>query len=104
MKLNLKRKVSALTLSHVDKLWRSLAKEFDLPCLTAVIHSIITGSLEVTWLILPHIAEQVITKAKAIESNKIFEFHEHDELEIVELKIDEVILYDKKCPWIVSLV
>ena len=97
MKLNLKRKVSETTMSHVDMLWRSLAKEFDLPCLTAVIHSIVMGSLEVTWLILPHIAEKMITKAKALD----FDFFYYNN-EIVELKIDDVILYSEKCPLIVS--
>ena len=77
-----------VSLSHVDQLWRSLAKEFDLPCLTAVIHSIVMGSLEVTWLILPHIAEEIVTKAKALNSDTFY----HDN-ELVELKIDDVIIY-----------
>ena len=87
VKLNLpeSRKVS---LSHVDQLWRSLAKEFDLPCLTAVIHSIMMGSLEVTWLILPHIAEEIVAKAKALNSNTFYHNNQ-----IVELKIDDVIIY-----------
>ena len=75
-----------MSLSHVNQLWRSLAKEFDLPCLTAVIHSIVMGSLEVTWLILPHIAEEIVTKAKALNSDTFYN-------EIVELKIDDVIIY-----------
>ena len=96
VKLNLPegRKVS---LSHVDQLWRSLAEEFDLPCLTAVIHNIVMGSLEVTWLILPHIAEEIFTKAKADDSKKFYRKNE-----IVELRIDDVILYSRECPWIVS--
>ena len=96
VKLNLPegQKVS---LSHVDQLWRSLAEEFDLPCLTAVIHNIVMGSLEVTWLILPHIAEKIITKAKADDSE---EFYWNNE--IVELRINDVILYSEECPWIVS--
>ena len=97
VKLNLKRKVS---LSYVDKLWRSLAKEFDLPCLTAVIHSIVMGSLEVTWLVLPHIAEQIIIKDKDLEVTYKYGFYRHNE--IVELKIDNDILYHKECPWLVS--
>ena len=99
VKLNLPegRKLSAVTLSYVDQLWRSLAEEFDLPCLTAVIHSIVMGSLEVTWLILPHVAEHMISKAKALDSDRFYQGNE-----IVELKIDDVILYSKKCPWIVS--
>ena len=97
VRLNLKRKVSETTMSHVDLLWRSLAKEFDLPCLTAVIHSIVMGSLEVTWLILPHVAEHMISKAKALDSDMFYWNNE-----IVELKIDDVILYSKECPWMVS--
>ena len=86
-----------LSLSFVDKLWRSLAKEFDLPCLTAVIHSIVMGSLIVTWLILSHIAEEIISKAQGLD----WEFYWNNE--IIELKIDDIILYSKECPWIVSL-
>ena len=99
VKLNLPkgRKVSAVTLSYVDQLWRSLAEEFDLPCLTAVIHSIVMGSLEVTWLILPHIAEEIVTKAKALDSNMFY----YDN-EIVEFKIGDVVLYSREHPWIVS--
>ena len=94
VKLNLPegQKVS---LSHVDQLWRSLAEEFDLPCLTAVIHNIVMGSLEVTWLILPHIAEEIFTKA---DNSKEFYWNN----EIVELGIDDVILYSEERTWIVS--
>ena len=84
-----------VSLSHVDQLWRSLAEEFDLPCLTAVIHNIVMGSLEVTWLILPHIADEIFTKA---DNSK--EFYSNNK--IVELRIDDVILYSEECPWIVS--
>ena len=97
VRLNLKRKVSETTMSHVDLLWRSLAKEFDLPCLTAVIHSIVIGSLEVTWIILPYVAEHMISKAKAFDS-----IYFYDDNQIVELKIDDVILYSDKFPQIVS--
>ena len=79
--------MSAVTLSYVDELWRSLAEEFDLPSLTAVIHSIIEGSLVVTWLVLPHIAEKIIAN-----SSKATKFFRH--LGIVELAIDECIIYD----------
>ena len=84
-------------MSHVDLLWRSLAKEFDLPCLTAVIHSIVTGSLEVIWIILPHVAEHMINKAKALYSEVFYRNND-----IVELKIDDFVLYSDKCPWMVS--
>ena len=87
IKLKLDRKVSAVTLSYVDELWRSLAEEFDLPSLTAVLHSIIEGSLVVTWLVLPHIAEKII--ANSSKATKFFR-----RLGIVELAIDECIIYD----------
>ena len=90
VKLNLgQRKLSAITLSYVDELWRSLAEEFDLPSLTAVIDSIIKGSLEVTWLILPHFAEKIIAKStKAVKF-----FRDHD---IIQVAIDDDILYNEE--------
>ena len=89
LKLKLDRKVSAVTLSYVDELWRSLAEEFDLPCLTAVIHSIIEGSLMVTWLVLPHIAEKII--ANRSKATKFFRCHG-----IVMVMIDDCIFYDEE--------
>ena len=87
LKLKIERKVSAVTLSYVDELWRSLAEEFDLPCLTAVIHSIIEGSLVVTWFVLPHVAEKIM--ANSSKATKFF--HRHG---IVEVVIDECIIFD----------
>ena len=86
--LNLgQRKVSALTLSYVDELWRSLAEEFDLPSLTAVIEAIVKGSLQVTWLVLPHIAEK-ITSA----STKAFKFFRLHDVTCVE--VDNCIVFE----------
>ena len=106
VKLNLKRKVSETTMSYVDRLWRSLAQEFDLPCLTAVVHSIVIGSLEITWLILPHVAERIISEAKALDSNPVYMysrleqfFRDHD---IHELTVDGIILYNKEERFLVS--
>ena len=89
LKLKINRKVSAVTLSYVDELWRSLAEEFDLPCLTAVIHSIIEGSLVVTWLVLPHIAEKIIVNSS--KSTKFFRHHG-----IVLMEIDSLTVYDEE--------
>ena len=94
VELKLDRKVSAMTLSYVDELWRSLAEEFDLPSLTAVIHSIVEGSLKITWLILPHIAEKIrATYSKALR------FYQHHN--IVRVYIDDDLLYDEQ--WTVSV-
>ena len=96
MKLKLgNRKVSAMTLSYVDELWRSLAEEFDLPCLTAVIHSIIKGSLQITWLVLPYIAEKIKTTA----ANAASFFRRHG---IALLEIDDCVVYDEKKDTVVS--
>ena len=89
LKLKLDRKVSAVTLSYVDELWRSLAEEFDLPSLTAVIDNIMEGSLVITWLILPHVAEKIIaTSTKAV---KFFRCHG-----IVLMEIDNDTVYDEE--------
>ena len=90
LKLNLgNRKVSSLTLSYVDELWRSLAEQFDLPSLTAFIHSIIEGSLEVTWLILPHLAQKIVDKS----TNAVKFYRNHD---IVHMAVDDDVVYDEE--------
>ena len=91
LKLKLNRKVSMVTLSYVDELWRSLAEEFDLPCLTAVIHSIIEGSLVVTWLILPHIADKIIALGSTTKAVNFFHCHE-----IVLIEIDNDVVYNEE--------
>ena len=91
LKLKLNRKVSAVTLSYVDELWRSVAEEFDLPCLTAVIHSIIEGSLVVTWLILPHISEKIIASGSTMRAIEFFCRHG-----IVLVEIGNDIIYDEE--------
>ena len=92
LKLNLgNRKVSAMTLSYVDELWRSLAEEFDLPCLTAVIHSIIKGSLQVIWYVLPHIAKKITDMTTAAKTTSFLQKHR-----IALLQIDDYVIYDEK--------
>ena len=91
LKLKLNRKVSAITLSYVDELWRSLAEEFDLPCLTAVIHSIIEGSLMVTWLILPQISEKLIASGSTMTAVKFFRRHG-----IIFVEINKDTIYDEE--------
>ena len=93
LRLKLDRKVSAVTLSYVDELWRSLAEEFDLPCLTAVIHSIVEGSISITWLILPYIEKKIrFSYSKAL---KFYQQHK-----IAEVHIGNDLLYNEE--WIVS--
>ena len=87
--LNIGRKISAVTLSYVDELWRSLAEEFDLPSLTAVIHSIIEGSLVVTWLILPHVAENIMSASINVD---VKFFHRNG---IAQMEIDSTVIFDE---------
>ena len=53
------RNVSELSLSYVQELWESIAEEFKIPSLTAILLQISAGSLEITWLIPPHWAELI---------------------------------------------
>ena len=62
-----------LTLEHVNKLWKMLAKEFHLPPLTAVMDKIMEGSLTIIWLILPNIIEKI--RATYFKSVKFFQQH-----------------------------
>jgi hypothetical protein len=94
VKLKLDKKITELTLSYVNTLWESLAEEFDLPSLTAVIDKIIDGSLVISWLILPHIADKI--QASSCKALRFYQRHG-----IVEVCIDGGSLYVEK--WIVSM-
>ena len=94
IKLKLDKKITELTLIYVNTLWQSLAEEFDLPSLTAVIDKIIDGSLVIFWLVLPHIADKI----RASNPKALRFYQQHG---IVEVDIDNELLYDQK--WIVSV-
>jgi hypothetical protein len=87
-----------MTLSYVDELWRSLAEEFDLPCLTAVIQSIVKGSLHITWYVPPHIAKKIIEKTTTAKATPFFQKHR-----IALLQIDDYVIYDEKKDIMVSI-
>ena len=64
VKLKLKkRRISELSLKYVQELWESLADEFELPSLTALLDKVLEGCLEVSWLIPPREAQQIATLA-----------------------------------------
>ena len=94
LRLKLEKKLTEITLAHVNTLWVSLSEEFDLPPLTTVLDKIIAGSIIITWLILPSIAEKIRRSA-----SKALKFYQHHD--IVEVDIDDEPLYNKE--WIVSL-
>ena len=83
--LELNRNISELSLLYVDKLWHSIADEYKIPSLTAVLEKIVTGSIKISWLVPAHVAEMITRRVKF--------FRKHH---IVQVFIDDVILYDEK--------
>ena len=83
-------KISDISLSYVNDLWTELAEEFDLPSLTAIIDKIVAGSIEITWLVLPHLAATIILKSKLLRAVKFFRQHH-----IINLMVDEDVIYDE---------
>ena len=83
--LKLDRRISEQSLLYVQKLWHSIAKEYELPSLTAVLERIVAGSIEISWLVPTHVADMITPRAKF--------FRKHH---IVLVFIDDVILYDEK--------
>lgn len=88
--LRVPMKISDISLSYVNDLWTELAEEFELPSLTAVIDKIVTGSIEITWLVLPHLAATIILKSKFPLAVKFFRQHQ-----IINLMVDEDVIYDE---------
>lgn len=93
LKLDRKVKLSDLTLKYVETLWKALTEEFNLPPLTAVIDKIVRGSLIISWLVPPEVSAAIVgSYSKAIRF--------YQQQTIVQVKIDDKVLYDQK--WIVS--
>ena len=89
LKLEDSTSISEMTLEDVHKLWILLKKKFHLPSLTAVIDKIVHGSLEITWLVLPHVVEKLRT---TIHKSLDF-FQQHNIIKI--MLYDELVLYDE---------
>ena len=89
-KLKLKKSISELTLDYVHKLWVALKEEFDLPPLTAVIDKIVEGSLEITWVVLPHVVENI--KARFFKS---LEFLQQNNIIEIVLYSGDLRLYNE---------
>ena len=83
--LELEEKVTELSLIYVHKLWCRIARRYDLPSFTAVIDKITTGSLEVTWLVPQHIIDRIVPNSHFFRTQHI-----------VQVFIDDVIVYDEK--------
>ena len=83
--IQLDRKVSDLSLMYVQELWSSFAEEFNIPSLTAIVHHIAPGSLEITWCVPPHEAVLIRPRARFSRKHKI-----------TAIAIDDHIIYDEK--------
>ena len=88
--LKVERKISDISLGYVNNLWTALAKDFELPSLTAMIDKIVAGSIEITWLVLPHLAETIILKSKFPRAVKFFRQHQ-----IIHLMVEEDVIYNE---------
>ena len=88
VKLNVsERKFTQISMIYVRDLWISFAEEFNIPSLTAIIDKILEGSLQIVWLLLPHLAELIRVSAhKSVQF-----FRQHD---IIYVAIDDHVLYD----------
>lgn len=60
LSLKLKTRVTDKSLEYVDELWVSLAEYFLLPSLSVLLENIRSGCIEVSWLIPPLFASQII--------------------------------------------
>ena len=91
MRLDIDYRMSLLSMTYVRDLWRSFAHQFNIPSLTAVIDRILEGSLEIVWLVLPHVGDLI--RGAASQSELFFR-----EQKIVFVAIDDHILYDARRP------
>lgn len=92
LKLDRKVKLSDMTMSYIDKLWKALIEEFNLPPLTAIIKKIVCGSLIITWLVPPQVS--IVSWSKALRF-----YQQHN---IVQVQLDGSILYHSDEDLIVS--
>lgn len=93
LKLGRKVKLSDLSMSYVDELWRALTEEFNLPPLTTVLKNIVGGSLVITWLV----TMQVSVVVRESCSKALLFYQQHN---IVRVEINYETLYNEE--WIVS--
>ena len=94
LKLDRKIKLSDMTMSYVDTLWKALIEEFNLPPLTAIIKKIVGGSLIISWLV----PLQVLSVIAASSSKALGFYVQHN---IARIELDGSVLYTDE-EWIVS--
>ena len=89
LKLGWKIKLSDMSMSYVDTLWKALLEEFNLPPLTAIIKKIVDGSLTIEWLV----PLQVSTVIAASCSKALRFYQQHD---VILVELDGRTLYDEE--------
>ena len=91
IKLKLSRKITDLSLQYVCELWQKIAKEFEIPHLTAIIDRIMEGSLIIVWLVLPDVAEKIIDNLKSRPSEYSHFFLKHEIVSVsVAAAVDDI--------------
>ena len=74
VKLETERNITNISLQYVQDLWERFAEEFHIPYLTAVVDSVVIGSLVITWLVTRNVAEKIV--ATAHKSASFFRKHD----------------------------
>ena len=86
IKLGIDRNINTCSLDYIQVLWEQFAEEFDIPFLTAVLDSILEGSLVITWLVPPEVADKI---AGSVHQATPFLKRQH----IVSVSIDDNVIY-----------
>lgn len=68
IKLEIERNITNISLKYIQDLWERFAEEFRIPYLTAVVDSVVIGSLIITWLVPRDVAEKIATAAHKFTS------------------------------------
>ena len=88
IELDVDRRVTTRSLRYVQDLWEQFAEEFDIPFLTVVLDSILEGSLIITWLVPPEVADKIAASVYNPGSTPFFKREC-----IVSVAIDDNIIY-----------
>ena len=97
LSLRLNTQVTSKTLEYIDKIWRDIAEFFILPSLSALLDSVVAGSLVITWHIPHDFAMKIREKVRGAEAEEFFGKHD-----IIEVKLDEEVVY--QCDFKVKII
>lgn len=86
VKLDVDRIITTRSLQYVQDLWKQFAEEFNIPFLTAVLDSILEGSLIIIWLVPTQVADKI-----AGSVHKATPFFKRQN--IVSVAIDDNVIY-----------